>query len=55
MTKSINVKLDKEILRKFDEKIKELNKDPFSKKITKTSFIKEMIIDLIRSKNGKPS
>lgn len=50
MTKNLNVKIEIEILEQFDKKIKELNKDPFGKKTTKTSFVREAIINFLKKK-----
>ena len=50
MTKNLNVKIEIEIIDRFDKKIKELNKDPFAKKTTKTSFIRGAIINFVKKK-----
>lgn len=48
--RSITIRIEEVLLNELDKKIKELNKDPFREKVTKTSLIKDMIISLIKKK-----
>lgn len=50
MTKNLNVKIETQIIDEFDKKIKEVNKDPFKQRVTKTNLIKRLIIEWVRKK-----
>jgi len=47
--KSITIKLDENLLHKFNKKIGTLNKNPLNRMNTKSSILREAIINFIKS------